>query len=404
MVRADETVVARKLGDLADQLTASGHLRSAPWRKAFLSVRRHVFVPRFWRDLEPGAFPARWHMVDSATSEHDDWLDTVYSDRTLATELTGVPAVNGPGMHPQVTSSSTMPSLVMAMLEDLAVTDDMNVLEIGTGTGYNAALLCARLGDAHVTSIDINPELVALARVRLAEHGYHPHLVAGDGADGASDRGPFDRIIATCGLHEIPGAWIRQTAERGKILLNVLGPFNQHALLRLDVHAGRVSGRFVPQSGGFMPRRTDSHIAFDPVVRIDRVDDDITTRSTTRLDPTLLYRDPSWGLVCQSSQPLRSRQICLDEDCSRLATEIATTDGRSWALVHHDPDPRGRHTVEQSGRQHLWDEIEQHHRTWRAHGEPAYDEIDVEVDPDTSRITLQLDPSHGQRLHRAPSS
>ncbi len=172
MVTVDEHEVVRRLEELAEELTVSGDLCNPEWRRAFLAVRRHVFVPRYWHDEEPGAFPARWRMVDNATRDHQEWLDAVYSNRTLATELTGTPALAGGGMHPQVTSSTTMPGLVMAMLEDLDVADGMRVLEIGTGTGYNAALLCERLGDVNVTSIDFDPELVALADVRLAHHGY----------------------------------------------------------------------------------------------------------------------------------------------------------------------------------------------------------------------------------------
>ncbi len=169
MTTVDELEVQERLTKLADHLVANGDLRSPEWRSAFLTVRRHVFVPRYWHDEEPGAFPARWRMVDRATKDHHEWLDAVYSNRTLATELSGVPAASGEGMHPQVTSSTTMPGLVIAMLEDLDVRDGHQVLEVGTGAGYNAALLCQRLGDTNVTSMDIDPELVAIAGVRLGQ-------------------------------------------------------------------------------------------------------------------------------------------------------------------------------------------------------------------------------------------
>ena len=203
----DDGRVRGGLAALAEALTASGHLSSPRWRDPLLTVRRHVFVPPFWQDEDPGAFPARWRMIDNATADHDEWLAAVYSDRSLPTELLGVPASDGRGMHPLVTSSTTMPSLVIAMLEALDIDDSVDgvsVLEIGTATGYNAALLCQRLGDHRVTTIEISPELAALAQVRLAAHGYHPHVEAGDGAEGVPARAPFDRIIATCGLDHIP--------------------------------------------------------------------------------------------------------------------------------------------------------------------------------------------------------
>lgn len=92
----DDGEVAARLKALADQLQAKGLLGDPRWREAFLAVRRHVFVPRFWRDEAPGVFPARWRMVDNATVEHPDWLDAVYSNVTLATEPTGVPAHSRP--------------------------------------------------------------------------------------------------------------------------------------------------------------------------------------------------------------------------------------------------------------------------------------------------------------------
>lgn len=397
------------LAALAEALTSSGHLRSPRWRKALLTVRRHVFVPRFWHDEEPGAFPARWRMIDNATADHDEWLASVYSDRSLPVELLGVPARDGRGMHPLVTSSTTMPGLVVAMLEALDVddptdpTDGVSVLEIGTATGYNAALLCEGLGEHRVTTIEISPELAALARVRLAEHGYHPHVVTGDGADGVPDRAPFDRIIATCGLDLVPPAWLAQTRPGGRILLNLLGPFHRYALLLLDVHGdGHATGRFLDQSGGFMPRRTDPTRATDHTVPITCPDGPVTT-TTTALAPIGLYHGGDWGLLVQVQAPdLISRQVYLadldpadpDEAEPPLGTELATHDGRSWAQVHHDPGPGATHTVIQAGPRRLWNEIEELHRRWSAAGRPGRDRWTVDVDP-AGVTSLRLDERPG---------
>jgi protein-L-isoaspartate O-methyltransferase len=80
-----------------------------------------------------------------------------------------------PTVEMTYTSSSTLPSLVLEMLEELDVAEGHRVLEIGTGSGYNAALLCQRLGSELVTSVDIDPELVDLARERLAANGVAVH-------------------------------------------------------------------------------------------------------------------------------------------------------------------------------------------------------------------------------------
>lgn len=102
-------------------------------------------------------------MVDGADpAQHDCWLSTVYSDIPLVTRITRVPETD----LDLFTSSSSMPSLMIDMLELLSVADGHRVLEIGTG--YNAALLSHRLGAFNVTSIDLDPSLIADARERLA--------------------------------------------------------------------------------------------------------------------------------------------------------------------------------------------------------------------------------------------
>lgn len=389
----DENDVATRLKRLADEMDENGQLADPTWRQAFLTVHRHVFVPRFWRDEEPGAFPARWRMIDNATVDHPEWLEAVYSNRTLATELTGVPAKGAPGMHPQVTSSTTMPSLVMAMLEALDVRDGMDVLEIGTGTGYNAALLCERLGDAHVTTIDVGPELTALARVRLAAHGYHPHVVTGDGADGVPDRAPLDRVVATCGLDQVPQAWIDQTRDGGKILVNVLGPWNLFTLVLLTVHGDTASGRFLAQWGGFMPRRTDPTRAFDYTVRVSRVATD-PAESYSKLDPQSLSDDSAFGMIAQSVLAgVVSQRIYVDGSES-LATEIGTKDGSSWAVVHHDANGERGFRVTQAGPRRLWEEIELLHREWVVHGRPAHDRFGLTVGGGSTPV-LWLDKPDG---------
>ncbi|MDQ2790229.1 MAG: hypothetical protein M3Y73_11135 [Actinomycetota bacterium] len=123
---------------------------------AIEQTTRHPFVPRFYRDddtIVDGADPA-------AVGE---WLDAVYSDTSLV-----VQCAIAPGTDLQfLTSSSTMPSLMVRMLQMLDVIDGSDVLEIGTATGYNAALLCHRLGADHVASIELHQGLAADANDRL---------------------------------------------------------------------------------------------------------------------------------------------------------------------------------------------------------------------------------------------
>jgi protein-L-isoaspartate O-methyltransferase len=79
---------------------------------------------------------------------------------------------------------------------------------------------------------------------------------------------PFDRIVATGGLDQVPQAWIDQTRDGGKILVNVLGAWNLFTPVLLTVHGDTASGRFLRQLGGFVPRRTDRARAHDYTVRV----------------------------------------------------------------------------------------------------------------------------------------
>src|SRR5262249_61868423 len=111
-------------------------------------------------------------------------------------------------------SSSTAPGLMVRMLEALDVHDGHRVLEIGTGTGYNAALLAARLGDTQVFSVELRPDLTEAARQRLADTGYHPPLVTRDGGEGLAEHAPYDRIIATCAVPAVPPPGLAPTDPR----------------------------------------------------------------------------------------------------------------------------------------------------------------------------------------------
>lgn len=122
------------------------------------------------------------------------------------------------------------------MLETLDVRDSDRVLEIGTGAGYNAALLCHRLGDRQVYSVDVEPDLVDAARSRLAALGYHPTLVCADGGLGLPEHAPYDRIIATCSVPRVPWSWVGQTKLDGVILAD----------LKVSVVAGNLSGWSAP--------------------------------------------------------------------------------------------------------------------------------------------------------------
>ncbi|MGH4002062.1 MAG: methyltransferase domain-containing protein, partial [Pseudonocardiaceae bacterium] len=293
----EEQELARtRLRKLAEKLAADGILRTPQWREVFLRTWRHPYVPSYYPEL--GA-PC---LICIDPHRRDEWLDAVYSDQTLITKVEHLPHSRTlrPGTYPVFTSSSTLPSLVLTMLEALEVTGTCRVLEIGTGSGYNAALLCGRLGSDQVTSVDIDPELVDLAAERLAANGHTPTLAAVDGAAGYPEGAPYDRIIATCSVPAIPSAWLQQVTPSGMIMVDVRGQIGGTVVRLTMDDDGTAVGHFLPGYGSFMPLRPT--VALPPRGSVWETSDE-PVESVSQVDPVTLQYGNEFGFVVQWHLP-----------------------------------------------------------------------------------------------------
>jgi methyltransferase of ATP-grasp peptide maturase system len=372
---------------MTDDLVATGSLENAAWRQAFMTVPRDVFLPRFF------ALTAQGDRYEAVADTDPPWLEKVYSNAVWPTQLDGDDEAwnrarrNGP-VRGVPTCSSTMPSLMAAMLEALGVDDRERVLEIGTGTGYNAGLLAHRLGDQNVTSVDIDPSLTDLARQRLSVAGYEPAVITADGAGGFPDHAPYDRVIATCSVPEIPLAWLEQVRPRGVVLTHLYRDFGGHALLRLIVdESGAGHGWFLADYGTFMPTRL--HQPTDPFLGLEAA---VHTAGDTRPvgeGRSLDLSDDSRSdtLLAALLLPGVSRLEFQPRD-SGPQLWLSGPDG-SWAC--HDIDAM---TVEQHGSRRLWDEVEHIHDVWVGLGRPERDRIGLTVTPDGHRLWVD-DPGGG---------
>lgn len=172
---------------LVDRLCAAGVLRDDRVVQAFRSVPRHLFLP----EVEP---------------------ERAYRNEAVPTKW----ALDG-----RPVSSSSQPSVMAVMLEQLHVGCGQRVLEIGAGTGYNAALLTHLVGEAgQVTTIDIDEDLVEQASRNLAAANIDGvRVVCADGAAGWSDGAPFDRIILTVGAWDLAPAWADQLTAEGRLVM-----------------------------------------------------------------------------------------------------------------------------------------------------------------------------------------
>lgn len=368
---------------LVEQLANAGVLRSERWRRAFERVPRHVFVPRVFLDRDADG----WFVpLDGDRREcREEWLRAVYSDDTLFTQLDGdeqawKTAVAEGRVTGMPTSSSSQPALMAGMLEALDIEDGQRILEIGTGTGYNAALMCEALGDEHVVSVDIDAALVESAKERLAGLGYRPALAVVDGGDGFADGAPYDRVIATCSLPAVPRAWIAQTRRGGRILVNLHRPLGGGALALLtatdDAH---VSGRFLSDYGGFMPTRTyATPAALDLYASVDQ--EVGTTRPTS---VTIDALDGPFGMFAALRVPAQRLGI-VPEDGPEQGWLLGA-DG-SWACQTVTSD--GAPIVRQSGPVDLWALLENAHAEWDRLGRPPRQAFGLTVGPEGHALWL----------------
>jgi protein-L-isoaspartate O-methyltransferase len=333
--------------ELAARLVDAGDLAHPELISAFESTPRHVFLPRFRLGTDGPEY----------SSEDPYWLAEVYSDKPLTTQSKphpdGLTTVDGVPFHIP-TSSSTGPGLMARMLEILDVRDGHRVLEIGTGTGYNAALLCHRVGSGNVVSVDLDPTLVDQARDRLSALGHQPTLLAGDGALGSAEHGPYDRIIATAAVPDIPVSWIDQLAEQGKIVANLRGELSTGAVCVLTRSAGspELIGRFAPLEGHFMWSRPTVENPLRPHQSPPNHRGSQVFHGRTALDPADLVADDEFRFLLQL-QLTGAESFYAGADSATLLT----SDG-SRAEVAMRPDTDGRRRVVQYGARRIWDTVE----------------------------------------------
>jgi protein-L-isoaspartate(D-aspartate) O-methyltransferase len=344
---------------LREQLVAS--LRTlevvdagTPLEQAFLRVPRHLLLERFWSiDRSDG----------DALQEHDlrsdgaDALIAAYTDDALLTRRD----------DDRATSSTSQPSLMAHMLAQLELREGMRVLEIGAGTGYNAALLAELLGGQdRVVTIDIDGSVVSQTRRLLAAAGYGGiEVLERDGAEGAPEHAPFDRVVATVGCTDVAPAWLEQLAPGGFALVP-LEHGGLHPLMRVEQDG---SGRLVGRSG---------------FVRIQGSLDRPGFWTSLPLDPRLERRPLDGALTRALAGTAEERRVSAWDlhvfvalHDARCASLLCLADAGESARVELEP---GELAVSPGGTR-LASDLEQHAARWIAASRPPHDAWRLALEP-----------------------
>ncbi|MFD8895479.1 methyltransferase domain-containing protein [Streptomyces sp. NPDC059566] len=369
---------------LASALIASGALQS-DWLPTFEAVRRAVFVPaRIWPGIPAGT---RQNALVDRDKDPDAWLAAVYSDIPLTTQWDdGEHTGDTVGRTP--TSSNSQPRMVFGMLGDLEAREGHKVLEIGAGTGWNAGLMSHRLGSKNVVSIEYDPEVAKAAIRNLRDAGLSPTIIVGDGRLGYPEGGPYDRVIATCSIREVPYTWVEQTVPGGIIVAPWGTGYGGEAIARLVVDEdGKASGHFT-RSSAFMRLRQQRPDRADHATYLKGREwpaDGIKT--TTTLSPEDID-----GWVEQFAISLRVPEtfwsVEHDTDGSYVVWFYGG-DRRSWASVDYEPGA-SEYLVVQSGPRRLWDETEAAYRWWEEQGRADFTRFGLTVGPDGQIPWLDL--------------
>jgi protein-L-isoaspartate(D-aspartate) O-methyltransferase len=197
-------------------------IRTPAAADAFAAVPRHLFIP---------------HVPAPAA----------YADEPVYTKTAG----DGARI-----SAASQPRIVAMMLHQLDPQPGQRVLEAGAGTGYNAALIAHLIGpQGHVTTIDVDSDLVDGAVQHLTAAGItNVDVILADGALGHPDRAPYDRIIATAGVFDVPTPWLEQLTGDGRLVvpLRLRGAASRSTVF---TRAGRRWRSIDSQLAVFMPLR-----------------------------------------------------------------------------------------------------------------------------------------------------
>ncbi|WP_439678292.1 methyltransferase domain-containing protein [Embleya sp. MST-111070] len=381
----DQALIAARVR-LVERIAAGDVVLSSRIAEAFLNVPRHVFTPVFYR-RESGDRFVPWRADDTDESgAYGAWWDAVYSGESLITEVDGVHAEHAPlkGVSGLPTSSSTAPDLMADMLDALDPTPGARVLEIGTGSGYNAALLSRLVGVDNVTTVDHTPHLVDTARERLNTVGFTPDVVLADGTGGWAPNAPYDRLIATASVPRVPKTWIEQCAPGAVLVVPLKGTLAGGSIAWLKkLPDDTASGRLMHTPAAFMPLLPDTdHADGHPPPAHPEAGHAADRTRTSTLTPRILD-DWTFSFFAQLHlEPHITRTFAHAEGLH--VTTLRALDGCAATITETDDGAK----VTRTGPRDLWAPIEHAHQLWQDLNRPRREWFTLDAGPAGQHVRL----------------
>lgn len=369
----------------AARLAAAVTRPASRWRPAVSGVPRHLFTPRWWAWAAPG--PGLWHDIwelREGPASPAAWLDAAYADRSLVTQVGPLHADHaGPADRPQglPTSSATLPGLLVQMNRHAMITDNADVLDVGTGSGYGTALLCHRVGDHRVTSIDVDEYLAKAAAGRLDSIGMHPQVSACD-ATGPLP-GSYDRIVSTVAVRPVPASWLAALRPGGRLVTTITGTA---LIVTADkTPDGGATGQTEWDRAGFMHTRTGPAYPPDALKQFTTVRDAEGDQVTIGQYPVINVNE-AWELYSMLGITAPGIHHHYEEGDNGTRTAWMTHPDGSWARATATGDQPP--VIHQAGPRRLWTLLDETRRDWLRDGSlPVYG-AGITISPD-GMITLK---------------
>ena len=325
---------------LVDILAAKRDIRSPEVFEAFRRTPRHLFLDAYYDWSKPSVLVC----VDYRSPDPNRHPE-IFSDIPLLTRR-----------RPR--SSVSQPGLVASMLEILELSPGMRVLEIGTGTGWNAALIAFLVGEeGSVVTIENQPEVANSARKHLRRaNRMNVRVVTGDGWFGWADGSKFDRIVTTAKSATVSPHWFAQLKEGGSLVV---------ALEDLAGDEGCVISR-LEKSSEFMHGKGLERAMFMPLLRDDVAEDDVSEKIEGLKSVAPATRESPWLSWIRFFPPL---MVPLRELMFFVSLEglIVRADGRGFLCEAQDCEGSCRATethLEECDSSDIYDKLDEVAHRW----------------------------------------